>query len=153
MWGISRERQACDIPPYSHTFMKPGMNKIPIETTLPFAFYFRTISHTNMVFRHNSQLWYPQTLCYQRIKKFSEFIIIVVTIIIVTSLGSWHRITGSGLDLLTPSFAVTLNHQQFKINSKSASTSRCFVTGLNNGYSSAKFSLSVCWQRILTHEP
>jgi hypothetical protein len=51
-------------------------------------------------------------------------------------------------------FTSTINHQQFTIthntSSESAFTSRCLVTGLNNGYSSAKFSLSVSWQQILT---
>jgi hypothetical protein len=30
-------------------------------------------------------------------------------------------------------------------SSKSAFTSRCLVTGLNNGYPSAKFSLGISW--------
>jgi hypothetical protein len=66
----------------------------------------------------------------------------------VTYLGSWTIITGSGLELLTPSFTITFNHQEFTvtpITSSKSFISRSLVTGLNIGYSSAKFSLSVSW--------
>jgi hypothetical protein len=72
--------------------------------------------------------------------------------VVTHSNGFWIR----QLALLTPSFTITPNHQQCIIthstSSKSALTSCCLVTGLNSGYSSAKFSLSVSRQWILTQE-
>jgi hypothetical protein len=56
------------------------------------------------------------------------------------------------MELLTPSFTITLNQQQFTVthntSSRSDFISPCLVTGIINGYSSAKFSLSVSWQRM-----
>jgi hypothetical protein len=57
------------------------------------------------------------------------------------------------LQVITALLLISTLYKSLHIKcSQSAFTSRCSVAALNNGYSSAMFSLDVSWRRILTME-